>query len=105
MREIAWPGSSAELGKEKILEGVKDILGGLKVEISPLIFKWESDATRSHLLLLVYKGKKRHVLRFNESDVEAWPTMPEITGKYIRKILNLAECVLRGQGQELPDGD
>jgi hypothetical protein len=99
MAKPAISGDEVELGKKKILEGLQEIFRGFKVDQSLLIFRWEFDGAQSQWLLRVYKGTRRYVLGVNESDVKAWPTVPEVTGKYVGKMLNLAECVLR-----LPEG-
>lgn len=89
--------SVIELGKQKILKDFKELLSSKKADLGLLVFKWDYDSMTSDWVLLVYKGTKRHVLRLSESDVEAWPTTPEMVGKYSRKLINVVECVMRRQ--------
>ncbi len=91
------PQTTKDLAKVKILEDLKEIMSSRRVKFSQLVFEWQFDAERLNLVLAVIRGKKRRILRFGESETEAWPIAPEIARKHTCKIVNIVYCLLRAQ--------
>lgn len=86
-----------DFGKANILDLVREISRSSGVDLSSLVFEWKADSEKAQVILLVHEGKKRYVLRLEESDVAAWPKNTTVAGKYVRRIILIMDCVMRGQ--------
>lgn len=101
MTDASQSGSDLELGKAAILEIVKEVSRGLKVDYNRFAFEWKLDPKRSQMLPLIRNGNKQHVLRIEEKDVAAWPASHEIAQKYTVRIIHIMEIVKRSQRREV----
>jgi hypothetical protein len=84
-----------ERGKMAIVEHVKEVLQGYKIEPTELVFQWQEDDGKAFWNLNLYRGKERQQLGFSERELERWPESPEVAGKHLAAILSVVECLLK----------
>jgi hypothetical protein len=73
---------NVDLGKEKILEDLIELLMVGGIDLKTLAITWNYDSLYSCWVLVVRKGKDQHAMKFMECDVVGWPDYPAIAMKY-----------------------
>ena len=79
-----------ELGKEQIIEHLKDLMVRHGIDSTELVFHWDDKTLLSRWILQIFRGPTAHALRFFASDVQSWGESPETAQRYavsIRAVL------------------
>lgn len=94
MEDDLTPDRDVSVGKEMILDQVKEEMRRRNLDPTLLVFKWTDEAARP-LALKVHRGRNQEELVFVRADMEDWPQKRTIYGKYTPRILSAINRLLQ----------